>query len=36
MPTMNPYFAMLLAYSAVLIAVGWIASRKVKNAYASP
>ncbi|MGB6546066.1 MAG: sodium:solute symporter family protein [Candidatus Acidiferrales bacterium] len=29
---MNPYFATLLAYSAVLIAVGWIASRKVRSA----
>ena len=29
---MNPYFVTLLAYSAVLIAVGWIASRKVHNA----
>jgi len=29
---MNPYFAMLLAYSAVLIGAGWIASRKVKSA----
>jgi len=29
---MNPYFAMLLAYSAVLIAVGWFASRKVRSA----
>jgi SSS family solute:Na+ symporter len=29
---MNPYFATLLAYSAVLIAVGWIASRKVHSA----
>jgi SSS family solute:Na+ symporter len=29
---MNPYFATLLAYSAVLIAVGWLASRKVRSA----
>jgi solute:Na+ symporter, SSS family len=29
---MNAYFATLLAYSAVLIAVGWVASRKVRNA----
>ncbi|MGB6430937.1 MAG: sodium:solute symporter family protein [Candidatus Acidiferrales bacterium] len=29
---MNPYFATLLAYSAVLIAVGWFASRKVRSA----
>jgi SSS family solute:Na+ symporter len=29
---MNPYFATLLVYSAVLIAVGWIVSRKVRTA----
>jgi len=29
---MNPYFIALLAYSAVLIAVGWVASRKVRSA----
>src|SRR5580700_6907304 len=29
---MNLYFATLLGYSAVLIAVGWIASRKVRTA----
>jgi solute:Na+ symporter, SSS family len=29
---MNAYFVTLLAYSAVLIAVGWIASRKVHSA----
>ena len=29
---MNPYFIALLAYSAVLIGVGWLASRKVQSA----
>jgi len=29
---MSPYFATLLVYSAVLIAVGWIACRKVRSA----
>jgi len=29
---MNPYLLTLMGYSALLIAVGWIASRKVRNA----